>query len=111
MKFKDHILGVAAAGMGLLTFVSAQAQDHPTATDQATQNPAVKSPNAISWGDLGKGHNSFTRAEAISRFEKAGYTHVSHLRLDGDGLWQANAMNHDRPVHVALDYKGNLAEQ
>lgn len=82
-----------------------------TASDSVAQNPAVKSPDAITWGDLAKGHNSFTAAQMMRRLEKAGYRKVRHLRLDGDGLWHADAKMNDQPVHVALDYKGNVAEQ
>jgi len=87
------------------------AQERPAASDRAPGNPAVKSPDAITWGDLAKGHNSFTAAQAMRRLEKAGYRDVRHLKLDGDGLWRADARMNDQAVHVALDYKGNVAEQ
>ncbi len=60
---------------------------------------------------LAKGHNSFTEAEASSRIRSAGYTDVKGLMLDADGLWRASAMQNGQSVHVALDYKGNLASQ
>lgn len=111
MMFKGPIASLMAISIGMLTVVSAQAQDRPAATDNARQNPALKSPNVMVWTDLAKGHNSFTQYEAIRRFRKAGYTDVSKPMLDGDGLWQAMASDHGKPVHVALDYKGNLAER
>jgi hypothetical protein len=56
-------------------------------------------------------HNSFTKSQAASRIKKAGYTQVSGLVLDADGLWQASAMRGGQPVKVALDYKGDVAAQ
>ena len=113
MKNKVFICSITALGISMMTVIPAQAQtqDRPAASDNASQNPAMKSPGTIAWGDLSKGHNSFTATEAKSRMEKAGYRHVSHLMLDNDGLWQANAKSNEKTVHVALDYKGNLAEQ
>jgi hypothetical protein len=113
MAFTKNLVRITAIGMGLIAVTAAQAQtqDRPVASDNAPQNPALKSPGAIAWGNLSKGHNSFTAAEATSRIEQGGYTYVSHLKLDKHGLWQANAHNNDKPVHVALDYKGNLAER
>jgi hypothetical protein len=111
MMFKGPIASLMAVSIGMLTVVSAQAQDRPATTNNAPQNPALKSPDVMVWTDLAKGHNSFTQREAVSRFRKAGYTDVSTPMLDEEGLWQATASNHGKPVHVALDYKGNLAER
>jgi hypothetical protein len=55
---------------------------------------------------LAKGQNSFTRTEARGRIEKAGYTDVTGLVMDANGLWQAQAMHGGQRVNVALDYKG-----
>jgi hypothetical protein len=111
MKFTRHVLIAAVMSMGISGVAAAQDQNRPAASDHAPHNPAMKSPDAYSWGTLSKGHNSFTASEAIRRFKKAGYTNVTNVTLDHDGLWQAHAMNHDRMVDVALDYKGTLAEQ
>jgi hypothetical protein len=83
----------------------------PTASDHAPANPVIKSPDAITWGKLSKGRNSFTQGEAGKRLGKAGYTHITQLQLDKDGLWQGRAKFNGRPVRVALDYKGNVAHR
>ncbi len=103
-------LAVAAA-MALGATSLAVAQDQPAPSPNATQNPAVKSPNHMIGAPLAKGKNSFTEAEARDRIGKAGYANVSDLTLDADGLWQGKATHGGEPVNVALDYKGNVAAQ
>jgi hypothetical protein len=105
------VLLSAAMAIGASSFAAAQDQAGPSADPGAAHNPAMKSPDAMSSGPLAKGHNSFTKGQARSRIEKAGYSAVSGLTLDADGLWQATAMQNGQSVHVALDYKGNVAAQ
>jgi len=93
---------------GLLAASTALAQ---APTDPNSHNPAVKSPSDTESAPLAKGHNSFTRGEAQSRLEKAGYSNISGLKLDQDGLWQAQATRDGQTVNVALDYKGDIAVQ
>jgi hypothetical protein len=108
MKF----IKLAAAGLALGLASSALAQGAtPMADASANANPAVKSPDAMGPTPLAKGHNSFTMGQAKGRIEKAGYTGVSGLTLDSDGLWQGQATKDGQSVHVALDYKGNVATQ
>jgi hypothetical protein len=102
------IKAAALAGclvLGTAPFAFAQ----PTADPAAPPNMAMKSPGDTSSAPLAKGHNSFTKGQAKSRIEKAGYTGVSMLDLDADGLWQATATQNGQSVHVALDYKGDVA--
>jgi hypothetical protein len=100
-----------ALSLGLAGVAAAQDQSAPTPDPAATQNPAVKSPKNMINAPLAKGHNSFTKAEARRRIHSAGYTDVKVESLDADGLWQATAMQKGQSVHVALDYKGNVASQ
>jgi hypothetical protein len=95
----------------LITGSASAALAQPGADPSAPANPAVKSANDPSNASLAKGHNSFTKGQAKGRIEKAGYTGVTGLALDGDGLWQAQAMKDGQTVHVALDYKGTVAAQ
>ncbi len=91
--------------------LSAQDQPAPSASTEAPGNPAVKPPDDTASAPLAKGHNSFTKSQALSRITKAGFTQVTGLTLDGDGLWQASAMRDGHPVRVAIDYKGDVAAQ
>jgi hypothetical protein len=99
---------VLVAGASL---AHAQSMSSPSADPAAPANPAIKSASDTTSGPLAKGHNSFTKGQAKSRIEKAGYTDVADLDLDADGLWQATATRDGQSVHVALDYKGTVAAQ
>jgi hypothetical protein len=107
MQFARIIAIASCLTLGAAPFAVAQ----PTADPSAPPNQAVKSPSETAAAPLAKGHNSFTGAQAKSRIEKAGYTDVSMLDLDADGLWQATANHDGQNVHVALDYKGDVAAQ
>jgi len=58
-----------------------------------------------------KGANSFTEAQAKDRIVAAGFTSVSSLAKDGDGVWRGNAMKDGKAAKVAVDFKGNVVSQ
>ena len=82
----------------------------PSANPNAS-TPAVASPNANNPGAPAAGANSFTEAQAKSRIEKAGYTNVSGLSKDKDGIWKGKASKAGTSVVVALDYQGNVVSK
>jgi hypothetical protein len=86
-----------------------QAQTAPVASDNAAHNPATKSPDKMTGVPLAKGATSFTKEQAKKRLEEAGFSHVTGLVKDSDGLWQARAMHGGQWVKAAVDYKGNVA--
>jgi len=55
------------------------------------------------------GRNSFTEGQAKSRLEKAGYSKVTDLKKDDQGIWHAKAQKDGKSVDVALDYQGKIA--
>jgi putative membrane protein len=57
------------------------------------------------------GANSFTEAQAKKRMEDAGFTDVSALRKDDQGIWRASAKQGDKQVSVSLDFRGNVVTQ
>jgi putative membrane protein len=57
------------------------------------------------------GANSFTETQAKTRIEEAGYSQVSALSKDSDGIWRGSAMKDGKSVGVALDYQGNVVVQ
>jgi hypothetical protein len=57
-----------------------------------------------------KGANSFTEGEARSRMESKGYTNISGLSKNADGVWQGKAEKEGRSTTVWLDYKGNVGD-
>ena len=111
MKFFLTSTMALAATLAVAAGTAAQAQHAPSATQNAPPNSAMKSPDDMSTTTLAKGHNSFTKSEALHRIQKAGYGSVTALVLDGDGIWQANATHAGQAVKVGLDYKGNVVAQ
>ena len=76
--------------------------------DTGSHNPAIKSSKPHVTATAAQGRNSFTEAQAQGRIAKAGYTDVSKLAKDKNGVWQGTAMKGGAKVNVALDYKGNV---
>lgn len=111
MKILTVVAISSSLALGLTSFAIAQDQTGPQPNASASQNPAVKSPSDMTQAPLAKGQNSFTKDEANARIRSAGYAAVRNLTLDPNGLWQAEAVQNGQSVHVALDYKGNVASQ
>ena len=95
-----HIIFAAAAAT-MATGAFAQA-------DTGSHNPAVKNATVHTTAMAAKGRNSFTEGQARSRIAKDGYTGVSKLAKNQNGVWQGTAMKGGAKVNVALDYKGNV---
>jgi putative membrane protein len=57
------------------------------------------------------GANSFTEDQAKSRIQDAGYSEVSGLAKDDNGIWRAQAKKDGKNMPVALDYQGNVTSQ
>lgn len=54
------------------------------------------------------GANSFTEAQARDQIAEAGYSEVSNLVKDDQGIWRGKASK-DGAVHdVAVDFQGNV---
>ena len=58
-----------------------------------------------------KGANSFTEGQAKDRAVARGFTAVSDLKKDGDGIWRGSAMWDGKTTQVAVDFKGNVVSQ
>jgi hypothetical protein len=72
----------------------------PAATiDQGTRTAETPAPGA----------NSFTEGQARSRIEAAGYTDVSGLEKDDQGIWRGRASRGGQQLGVSLDYQGNVS--
>ena len=54
------------------------------------------------------GANSFTEGQAKSRLEANGYSNVTDLKKDENGVWKGSAMNAGAKVNVSVDYRGNI---
>ncbi|HEV7326820.1 MAG TPA: PepSY domain-containing protein [Bosea sp. (in: a-proteobacteria)] len=54
------------------------------------------------------GANSFTEGQAKSRLEANGYSNVSELKKDDNGVWKGTATHSGAQVTVSVDYRGNI---
>jgi hypothetical protein len=54
------------------------------------------------------GANSFTEGQAKSRLEANGYSNVSALKKDDNGVWKGTATHGGGQVTVSVDYRGNI---
>jgi len=102
------LIGLAVA---TLTAGAAQAQNTQAGKNAASgdnnQAVATASDNAPA---PAKGSNSFTMSEARSRIEKNGFSNVSGLTKDNNGVWRGSAQKGSNTTTVWLDYKGNVGE-
>ena len=69
--------------------------------DDGTRTAATPQPGA----------NSFTEGQARSRIEAAGFTDVTELQKDDQGIWRGRASQGGRQVSVALDFTGNVTSR
>lgn len=107
---KTMIAVAIIAGLGATSAALAQS-GQPQANPSAPQNSALKAPHEMKPGAPAAGHNSFTMGQARKHIEKAGYTQVTGLTKDKDGLWQGNAMQAGKSVHVAMDFQGSVTSK
>jgi hypothetical protein len=70
--------------------------------------PAINTPGTQNPGAPVPGENSLTEDQARERMEEAGYTDITGLKLDDQGIWRATAMKDGKSVTVTLDYQGNV---
>jgi hypothetical protein len=105
-----RLITTTVTTIALLTASAAAAQSTgATANPAAPQNAAIKDPDTT--GLPSKGANSFTKSQAEARIAKAGYSSVTGLTKDKDGLWRASATKDGKTVEVSLDFKGNVNAQ
>jgi hypothetical protein len=75
---------------------------------RAPSNPAVKTRDGNNPGAPFAGANSFTAGQAKSRIESRGYSNVSSLAKDNQGIWRGKAQKDGQTFDLALDYQGNV---
>lgn len=80
---------------------------NPNGNAPSNVNASGKS-TIVPLASLEKGANSFTEGQARSRLEGAGFTNVTELKKDDQGIWRGKAMRDGKSVTVGFDYKGNI---
>ena len=93
--------------MRLLTLLAALAI---STTAAVAQTPAVKSPSTNNPAAPVPGANSFTEGQAKSRIEGAGYSDVTALKKDDNGVWTGSAKKGGQMVTVKVDFQGNVTQ-
>jgi hypothetical protein len=78
------------------------------AAAEGPSNPAIRTEEGNNASRPVAGANSFTEGEAKSRIESRGFTNVSELMKDDNGIWRGRAQQNGRNVNVALDFQGNV---
>jgi hypothetical protein len=101
---------VAAVLAFAATGAVAQSQNPPA--NKAPQNSAINSSDSSNRQATAPvaGRNSFTEGEAKSRIEKMGFSNVSNLKKDDNGVWRGRATKDGKTVDVSLDYQGNVIQ-
>ncbi|WP_136622538.1 MULTISPECIES: DUF4142 domain-containing protein [Mesorhizobium] len=77
-------------------------------TDTTSATPAVTTTETTNPSAPVPGANSFTEDQAKSRIQDAGYSDVSALTKDDQGIWRGKANKDGKSTGVALDYQGNV---
>ncbi|MEH2670875.1 hypothetical protein DXU07_16210 [Bradyrhizobium elkanii] len=80
---------------------------NPPATDRPNNN-AVNSSGQNNSDKPVSGANSFTEGQAKSKIEQAGYTDVTGLKKDDNGVWRGKASKGGTSTNVSLDFQGNV---
>ena len=96
------------AGFLALSSAAAFAQTAAPSAEPKPSTPAVATSTTPAPMAPAAGSNSFTMAQAQSRIEAAGYSGVSGLAKDKDGVWRGTASKGGASSDVSLDYQGNV---
>ena len=108
-----------AATMQNSTNPAAQAPAPNDRTGATTVGPSTEGGQAAVRVDDGTrtaatpqpGANSFTEGQARSRIEAAGFTNVTELQKDDQGIWRGRGRRGGQTVSVALDFQGNVTSR
>jgi hypothetical protein len=99
------------AGFLTLSSVAAFAQTAAPPANPKPATPSVTTSSTPAPATPAAGSNSFTMAQAKSRIESSGYSGVSGLTKDKDGVWHGTATKAGASSSVSLDYQGNVLPQ
>lgn len=68
-------------------------------------------PKDLGKGDLTKGNNPFSEADARKRLEALGFKEVADLKLDANGIWRGTAISSGEREPVGLDAQGDVVSR
>jgi len=96
LKMHQEMIEKIASTMGDTS--SATSSTTPAVATKDTANPAAPVPGA----------NSFTEDQAKTRIQDAGFSDVTALSKDDQGIWRGQATKDGKKTAIALDYQGNV---
>ena len=97
---KSLIVGATLALIG----GSALAQNQVPPAQQQPGNRAINTEGANTSSAPVAGANSFTEGQAKSRIEASGYSNVTDLKKDDNGVWRGKGMKDGKSVTVSVDF-------
>ena len=95
----------------VFTSSAALAQTDAKPANNDANTPAVATPDTKNPNAPVAGANSFTEDQARKRIMEAGYTDVTGLRKDDQGVWRGKASKGGTSADVSLDFQGNVASK
>ena len=90
----------------LIAASAASAQTQPA--QSGPNNNAINSSGQNNSNAPVAGRNSFTEGQVKTKIEQAGYTKVSDLKKDDNGVWRGKASKGGSSVSVSVDFEGNV---
>src|SRR5687767_13827984 len=93
------------AGAALAQYDAKQPASPPAAAETKPATPSAGAPTTPNAGAAA------TEVQAKARIEAQGYTNVSELKKDAQGLWSAKAMKDGKAVQLSLDTQGQINVQ
>ena len=90
----------------LMVATSAFAQNPPAQSGPG--NNAINSSGQNNSNAPVAGRNSFTEGQAKSKIEGAGFSNVSGLAKDDNGVWRGKADKGGSSTDVSVDFQGNV---
>jgi hypothetical protein len=101
---KRSIVTICAA---MLAATAASAQAQPPA-QSGPGNNAINSSGQNNSNAPVAGHNSFTEGQAKSKIEGAGFSNVTDLKKDDNGIWRGKGSKAGASSSVSVDFQGNV---
>ena len=92
--------------IGLFAATTVSAQTPPA--QSGPNNSAINSPGQNNSNAPVAGRSSFTEGQAKSKIEDAGYTNVTELKKDDNGIWRGKATKSGSSTAVSIDFQGNV---
>jgi hypothetical protein len=106
MNMRSVILIAAIASLTAGAAFAQYDEKQRAITPAAQTEPATPPAGAPTTPNAGA---ALTETQAKARIEAQGYTDVSELKKDAQGMWNAKAMKDGKSVQISLDTRGQIA--